>query len=154
MEPGTPITGAADRSSAASELRVSGDAPAVLLVDDDPAILDVVGRYIARCGCRVLTAGTPLEALQLVTATGRVDLLVSDVKMPEMTGPVLYRRLVELLPGLRVIYISGYTGPALPYQEIAADGALFLEKPFTAAQLAATLREALARPCNPAPAPR
>lgn len=152
MEPEIPTTVAAAASTVVREPRVPGGVPAVLLVDDDPPVLDVVGRYIARCGCRVLVAGTPSEALQLATATDRVDLLVSDVMMPVMSGPKLYECLAERIPGLRVIYISGYTGAALSVRDVMAHGALFLQKPFSAAQMKAKLCEALAGLPDSAPA--
>jgi FixJ family two-component response regulator len=71
--------------------------------------------------------------------------------MPEMTGPQLYRQLLLRLPQLRVVYISGYAGPDLAYQDVLIGGIQLLEKPFSVSQLAETLRSALAGPPGPEP---
>jgi CheY-like chemotaxis protein len=88
-------------------------------------------------GYCVLEAANGAEALRVAEQhAGRIDLLMSDVVMPGMRGPELAERLVARVPGLRVVLTSGYA------EDAALTGATFLQKPFTAAELAQKLREA------------
>jgi CheY-like chemotaxis protein len=97
-------------------------------------------------GHTVLEASTPAEALALAAEAGsRIDLLLSDVVMPDMKGPELARRLLELRPGVPVLFMSGYTANIALTHGVPAGGATLLTKPFTCADLEARLSEALAR---------
>ena len=114
----------------------------VLLVEDDPAVRAVARRALTGAGFRVLEAGLPEEALQLAEG-GEVALLLTDVVMPQMTGPELAQRLLATRPGLRVLFMSGYTGGALAHQGLVDAEATYLQKPFTPAILVSTVRAAL-----------
>ena len=95
-------------------------------------------------GYRVIAARNGAEALDLAGAhEGRVDLLLTDVVMPRLGGRELAQRLCEARPGLRVIFMSGYTADTMLRQGIADTGSAFLQKPFTAQQLAKKIRETL-----------
>jgi DNA-binding NtrC family response regulator len=74
---------------------------------------------------------------------GRIDLLLSDVVMPQMGGPALAKRLTSLRPETRVIYLSGYADEALGDRQILENGAAFLQKPFALESLVRKVREVL-----------
>ena len=106
-------------------------APTILLVEDDELVMEVARSMLEINGYRVVSTFLPSVALNLVTRGDlSVDLLVTDVVMPQMNGPELYRRIQEQKPDLPVLYISGYSGEAI-------DGIMegknvdLLSKPFT-----------------------
>ena len=112
--------------------------PTILVVDDEPGIRELIRKILTRERYRVLEAGSAEEALS--AAQGQpVDLLITDVMLPGMQGPDLARRMQQMLPALKALFISGYTG-----QERLPAGARFLAKPFTLATLLERVREALA----------
>ena len=99
----------------------------VLVVDDQDIVRDVATMALERAGYRVLATGSPSAAIQLALETSGIDLLLTDVVMPEMDAFELAERIGSTIPGLRVLYTSGYT-------DAGAEGA-FLQKPFSPAQL-------------------
>ncbi len=110
----------------------------ILVVDDETGIRELIRKILTRERYRVLEAGSAEEALS--AAQGQpVDLLITDVMLPGMQGPDLARRMQQMLPALKALFISGYTG-----QERLPAGARFLAKPFTLAALLEKVREALA----------
>jgi DNA-binding response OmpR family regulator len=106
----------------------------VLVVEDEPALADVVTRILTRGGYRVLTATSGQEALAL-HATHGCDLLLTDVVMPEMSGPHLVELLHRRRPGVPVLYMSGYSNGLLGATHILEPGIDLIEKPFTADDL-------------------
>jgi len=123
--------------------RVPGDHPTVggtvLVVDDQDVVRDVIKLSLESAGYRVLEAATPSEALALARDVGaEVDLLVTDVVLPEMDAFELASRITCELPAVRVLYTSGYTNAA-------AEGP-FIQKPFTPAQLIEKVGAVLATP--------
>jgi PAS domain S-box-containing protein len=116
----------------------------VLLVEDEPAIRQVTVRMLARLGYTVISAGTPGEAIQLAREhSGEIDLLLTDVVMPEMNGRDLAKNLLSLRPGLKRLFVSGYTANVIAHHGVLDQGVLFLQKPFSIEALAAKVREAL-----------
>ena len=116
----------------------------VLLVEDEPALLDLCQRMLGSLGYRVLSAATPEEAIAIAESGGHgIELLITDVVMPQMNGRELADALRALAPGLRVVYISGYTSDVIARRGVLHEGVHFLQKPFTARDLAAKVREAL-----------
>jgi CheY-like chemotaxis protein len=116
----------------------------VLLVEDEPAILNVVRRMLENLGYRVLAAVTPGQAIRMAEEhAGAIDLLVSDVVMPEMNGRDLAKRLLVLHPGIRRLFVSGYAAEIIAYRGVLDEGTHFLQKPFSSAALSAKVREAL-----------
>lgn len=116
----------------------------VLVVDDDASVLFASRRILAKFGYTVLEAPGGEEALQVAREHApRIDVVLTDMRMPGMDGPALVSRLVTLLPAVRVVYMSGYTD-ALLTEELKAPGRAFLAKPFTIGQLAETLSRVLA----------
>ena len=121
-----------------------GHGETVLLVEDEPAILSLGRRMLESLGYRVLTAGTPREALAIADehADGIV-LLITDVVMPGMNGRELSRRLQERYPGAGTLFMSGYTPNVVTHRGVLEEGVHFMHKPFSRAELAAHVRAAL-----------
>ncbi len=125
----------------------SGGSETILLVEDEPAVLRMVQRMLRGLGYTILPAGTPSEALrQLARADGRVDLLLTDVIMPEMRGDQLARRVQERHPAARVLLTSGYPDDAVARHGFVPPGTRLLAKPFELDALARAVREALDEP--------
>ena len=116
----------------------------VLLVEDEDAVRSFAARALAQRGYRVLEATTGTEALDLFKSHhGEVDLVVSDVVMPEMDGPTLCDELRRERPDLKVIFISGYAEDAFRQHLAKNEDFMFLQKPFDLKQLAAAVKAAL-----------
>ena len=116
----------------------------MLLVEDEATVLKVGSAMLDELGYTVLTAGTPGEALALMAShAGKIDLLMTDVVMPEMNGRDLAEKLQKESPGLRCLFVSGYTANVIFPPETENDGVQFLQKPFTASSLAVAVKEAL-----------
>jgi CheY-like chemotaxis protein len=131
--------------------RAHGDDPdvggTVLVVDDQDVVRDVIKLSLESAGYRVLEAATPTEALALARAAGaEVDLLVTDVVMPEMNGRELAARLRTARPDLRTLFVSGYPATALAPRGVLEEGVHFLQKPFSVEDLAMSVRAALDAP--------
>jgi two-component system, cell cycle sensor histidine kinase and response regulator CckA len=99
----------------------------VLIVDDQDVVRDVIRISLETAGYVVLEAATPLEAIEIVRDGVGIDLLITDVVMPEMDAFELVERITSDLPNLPILYTSGYT-------DAGAEGP-FIQKPFTPAQL-------------------
>jgi CheY-like chemotaxis protein len=118
-------------------------AQTVLLVEDEQPVRWLARRTLQKSGYTVLEAGNGREALAVVAGHGgSIHLLVSDVVMPEMGGRELAERLTAALPGLRVLFVSGYTEDRAILKGVR-DGGHFLAKPFAQATLARKVREVL-----------
>lgn len=116
----------------------------ILLVDDEDAVRRLCRIILQREGYTVLEAANGPAALELVAGVdGPIDAVVTDVAMPDMTGQQLADRLRNDRPGLRILFISGFTGDALIGQGIVEPGTAFLQKPFSPADLTTKLREVL-----------
>jgi CheY-like chemotaxis protein len=135
---------AAVPTSVPSPARMQRGSETILLVEDDSAIRLVMVRMLSGWGYAVLVASTPREALDLAgNHQGEIHLLLTDVVLPEMTGPQLARVLLAARPRLPVLYMSGYTDTAMLSQGWLEAGTHFMQKPFTPAQLQRQVREAL-----------
>jgi two-component system cell cycle sensor histidine kinase/response regulator CckA len=108
----------------------------VLVVDDQDVVRDVIRLSLEGAGYTVREASSPLEAIALIREDSAIDLLVTDVVMPEMDAFELTERISYEVPGLRVLYTSGYT-------DAAAEGP-FIQKPFTPKQLVEKVSSVLA----------
>jgi nitrogen-specific signal transduction histidine kinase/CheY-like chemotaxis protein len=107
----------------------------VLLVEDDLMLREMAGDLLAQYGYHPLVAATPWSALELAARhKGAIHLLVTDVVLPQMNGPELYGRLLESCPQLPVLFMSGYGGNVVPYQDAPEVEIDFLSKPFTLEQ--------------------
>lgn len=113
----------------------------VLLVEDAPFVMRVATLALKRHGYQVLTAATGAAALELAGRhEGRIDLLVTDVVMPAMSGTELARHMQELRPGIKVLYVSGYTEDEVVHRGVLEEHLAFLPKPFTPDGLARKVR--------------
>jgi two-component system cell cycle sensor histidine kinase/response regulator CckA len=117
----------------------------VLLVEDEDAVRSFASRALATRGYKVLEAASGVEALEVMDReNGNVDLVVSDVVMPEMDGPTLLRHLRQRNPNIRIIFMSGYAEEAFRKNLGADENFVFLPKPFTLKKLAETVKAAAA----------
>jgi len=116
----------------------------VLLVEDEDAVRESEQEYLRQCGYTVLAAANGPAALELAASCGReIQILVSDVVMPKMSGSELGEKLLALRPALQVLYVSGYAENTVLQHGLAELGSRFLQKPFTLKALAAKIREVL-----------
>jgi len=121
-----------------------GHGETVLLVEDEESILKLGQKILERLGYTMLSAGTPGEALRLAeTHAGEIHLLITDVVMPEMNGRDLAERIVSIKPGLKCLFMSGYTANAITHHNVLDEGMQFIQKPFSLKNLAAKVREIL-----------
>jgi CheY-like chemotaxis protein len=118
--------------------------PLILIVDDDKAVCELTGSMLELRGYSVVCASTGLEAMTLFRAYGvRIKLLVTDIMMPTMSGPILAQRLRVLRPGLPVLFVSGtvsYSNSPAPIE------GWFLGKPYTQRLLVNKIHEMLSGP--------
>ncbi|MBP1643133.1 MAG: multi-sensor hybrid histidine kinase [Acidobacteria bacterium] len=148
--PGTrrPASGEFRVSSAlapASALAEPG-AEQVLVVEDEDLIRQLAEQILRDRGYRVISAASATEALELVTSLdGEIDLLVTDIVMPGLSGLDLAQRLRRRIPDLRVLFMSGYSDSPLLRAGLAREGAAFLQKPFSADALERRVRDLLDR---------
>jgi two-component system cell cycle sensor histidine kinase/response regulator CckA len=116
----------------------------ILVVEDEESVRELVQRVLEHFGYRIMTAGTPGEALEIANMETRpIHLLVSDVIMPQMSGSTLASKIVSTNPGMRILYMSGYTDDAIVHHGVLNRDTPFLQKPFTPEALARKVREVL-----------
>ena len=116
-----------------------GEGEAILVVEDEEAVRTLVRRTLEEAGYRVLVAANGRSALELLLGA-EVDLVLCDVILPEMSGHELGRRIASTRPDLPILYMSGYPGLEVVERGLIAHDAPFIEKPFTAAGLASSVR--------------
>jgi two-component system, cell cycle sensor histidine kinase and response regulator CckA len=118
----------------------------VLLVEDEDGVRSFAVRALQRQGYEVVEASTGLEALEVMEREqGRIDIVVSDVMMPEMDGPTMLKEMRKTRPDLKIIFVSGYPDDAFKKGLDADEAFAFLSKPFSLPQLAAKVKEELSR---------
>ena len=116
----------------------------VLVTEDEDSVRAVATAALERRGYRVLAAADGDSAIAISRAfPGRIDLLVTDVVMPGMNGQEVAEQLGLMRPGLRVLFVSGYTGDAVLMKGISRDERTFMQKPFTSLELARRVRVVL-----------
>jgi signal transduction histidine kinase/ActR/RegA family two-component response regulator len=136
-----PLAARRDGSAAPA---VARKAETVLLVEDDRAVRTVEASVLRRHGYAVLQAATPNEALTIAGAhTGAIDLVLTDVIMPEMSGPEMVTLLTKQHPEARAVYLSGYSGEALMRQGLLESRPRLLQKPVATGDLLHAVRGAL-----------
>ena len=129
---------------------ISRGSETILLVEDEPQLLNMTRMMLEHAGYRVLSATSPAEALRLAEEhADHVHLLMTDVVMPEMNGRELARALHTRQPHLKCLFMSGYTANVIAHHGILDPGVHFIQKPFSTADLAAKIREALDAPLPP-----
>jgi two-component system cell cycle sensor histidine kinase/response regulator CckA len=134
---------AATRSAAVSEARPGHES--ILLVEDDDVVRAIARIILESLGYRVSAASGGREALDLLPSIEPLDLVITDVVMPGMSGRELADELHRLRPTLPVLYMSGYTGDALAQHDLAGDELALIRKPFTRIDFAKRVRDVLDR---------
>jgi hypothetical protein len=125
------------------------DAPwaaTVLLVEDEDVVRRLISTMLEGAGYRVLAAESPEAALSIAETEDRIEVLLTDVVMPGLSGPELADRLLEQQPRLRVLFVSGYTAEAIAKHGQLSPGTSFLEKPFTRGELTRALQQLTIEP--------
>jgi CheY-like chemotaxis protein len=119
----------------------------ILLVEDEEQVRAVAADILVRGGYRVLVATDPAHAIELARSHPQhIDLLVSDVVMPVMSGPELARAIVAVRPTIKILHISGYTDDSIVRHGMVANDVPFLQKPLTPDALKRKVREVLDLP--------
>jgi DNA-binding response OmpR family regulator len=123
----------------------------ILLVEDEPMVRDLAREFLEEYGYRVLTAANGKEGLSVCQDyPERIDLIVTDVVMPQMSGRELAEAVRTLRPEARVLYMSGFTDDAIVRHGVIADDLCFIQKPFSPDALAGKVRAVLSGEHNSA----
>jgi DNA-binding NtrC family response regulator len=118
----------------------------LLVVEDEEALREAICGYLCKLGYTVLAANSGQQALSAASeCVGHIDLLISDVVMPKMSGRQLSQMLGNLYPDLKTIHMSGYTDDAVLRHGIQDGDTTFLQKPFNLSTLARKVRDVLGR---------
>jgi PAS domain S-box-containing protein len=143
-----PTTSATPAPSPPADEAEGGRGEVVLVVEDEPDVKRMAERILSKGGYSVIGTTHPAEAIEICRGGEQpVDLLLTDVIMPEMLGTELVEQVREIQPDLRVIYMSGYSHDVLAPQALTDnDRSAFIEKPFNARALLETIRDLLERP--------
>ncbi|MDY7033801.1 MAG: response regulator [Thermodesulfobacteriota bacterium] len=116
----------------------------ILVVEDEEQILYLCQEVLKNNGYSVIIASTPEEAIVLCKKNPqKIDLLLTDVVMPSMNGKELYEHIIAFSPGIQVLYMSGYTADVIACRGVLAEGAHYIQKPFSINDMASKVREVL-----------
>ena len=138
-----------DRVEAVEKLPVAKNlrgTETILLVEDEDEVRATARIILHRSGYRVIEASTALNALLLCEDAGHIDMLLSDVVMPQMSGPALAQQLIKSRPATKILYMSGHTDDNIARHEVLDGDIAFLQKPFTADSLRRKVRLVLDAP--------
>jgi len=142
-----PVTAASTVTAPAYAAPQAGSGQTVLVVEDEPALREVTRRILADNGYQVTAVATGPQALVALThRLDHIDVLLTDIVMPQMQGQELAAKILALHPGTRVVFMSGYTQGLLSAQGVLEPGNHLIEKPFSEATLLTKLHEVLSAP--------
>jgi len=114
----------------------------ILLVEDEPAILEMTEKMLQYLGYNVITASNPCEAFLMVEKLkDEIHLLITDVIMPEMNGRDLADRLMNLKKGMKCLFMSGYSPETVASQGVLVEEVSFIQKPFSHKEMATKIRD-------------
>lgn len=124
-----------------TNMNSQGDVESILLVEDDPVMLRLMEKMLQNMGYQVFAAGNPLKAMNIAQKLlDEVDLLITDIIMPDMNGKELAKYIAELIPGIGILFMSGYAtdfiGESMPFGK----DTVFLQKPFSVSELECCLK--------------
>jgi two-component system, cell cycle sensor histidine kinase and response regulator CckA len=140
---------------AASDVEVAGETKheqvtngrgSILLVEDELDLRDVSAEFLSSLGYSVTCASSGPGALDLLAAAGQIDLVITDVVMPKMSGREFANQLLQVRPNTRLLYVSGYTDDIVLQNGISKEGMFFLQKPYSLKQLAGKVQSLMATP--------
>jgi len=138
------VTQAVEENAEPGEIGAETGSETILVVEDEPDVRKIVCKVLGLNGYKVMEASGPVEALALAEKSeGNIDLLLTDVIMPIMNGRELDNQLKKLKPGVKTLFMSGYTNGVIDDGGILPEGVNFLQKPFTPDALAANVRKVL-----------
>jgi CheY-like chemotaxis protein len=146
-----PVAAEAPQAPAtpATHSRLMTGTETILLVEDEPGLRRLMQRTLEQCGYTVLTPADVEDAIAIAKSyPWGINLLVSDVIMPGLSGPDLAQRIVRLRPSIRVLYVSGYSNQAIEGADSVSPKARFLAKPFALSALSSKVRESLDTPAQ------
>ncbi len=133
-----------EHAALSEEERIPGGTETVLIVEDEEAVLNLVKGVLERLGYTVLTARKAEDALNLAEEyPEQIDLLLTDIVMTDMNGSELSKRIGGIRPGIKCLFMSGYTSDIITHHGILEEGVNFISKPFTLRKLSDKIRELL-----------
>lgn len=116
----------------------------ILVVEDDGALLAMISEMLGRIGYTVLPAGNPMQAIALCgDERVKIDMIITDVIMPAMSGKEMVERIIPIRPGIKILYMSGYTSDAIAQKGVLGEGTCFIQKPFDMITLSEKIKETL-----------
>jgi DNA-binding response OmpR family regulator len=119
----------------------------ILVVEDEPSVRELIAAVLEQRGYKVIKAADAYDAIHLSRQhPGSIEMLVTDVVMPKMSGPQLARQLLPQRPDMNVLYLSGHTDNAVAHHGVLEPGVEFLAKPFSQDALLKKIRNLLDRP--------
>jgi PAS domain S-box-containing protein len=118
----------------------------ILLVEDEPELRSVNAEFLSSLGYAVTCAGGGPEALEMLHTAGSIDLVITDVVMPKMSGREFAEQLLQLRPNTRLLYVSGYPDDVVLQKGISMHGMLYLQKPYSLKELAGKVQTLMAIP--------
>ncbi|WP_163340664.1 response regulator [Desulfopila sp. IMCC35008] len=122
--------------------KVSIGVNTVLLVEDEPLLLNIIREMLEEMGCDVFAVASPLKAIEVASdPSSAIDLLLTDVVMPEMNGKELANRIKALRPETKCLFMSGYTADIIAHKGVLEEGLNCINKPFTTQKLAIKIQE-------------
>jgi PAS domain S-box-containing protein len=145
--PRAAVQADAERRERSESSASPGGSETILLVEDDESVRSLAAAVLMQNGYTLMETGDPKAALSMVAGhEGPIDLLITDVVMPGLSGRRLVGELSPLLPGMRVLYMSGYTDNAIVHHGVLDEGLAFLQKPFAPETLLRKVRDVLDSP--------
>ena len=136
--------GEAVKTGASPRVYLAEGKETILLVEDEPSILKMIGMMLQHLGYTVLASSSPSDALRMADShAGSIDLLITDVVMPEMNGRELAQKLLKRHPKVKRLFMSGYTANVIAHHGVLDAGIHFIQKPFAINDLSVKIRQAL-----------
>ena len=133
-----------DADSKGANVPQRGNSETILLVEDELSVRALARRVLEKTGYKVIESSSPSDAIRLAQShRNEINLIVSDVVMPEMNGPAMVSRVLEMCPGARVLFISGYADEDVIGRGLNNPGMTLLQKPFSAQELVERVRQVL-----------
>src|SRR5208337_2612004 len=126
------------------EVLIASGTGTVLLVEDDDMVRKITTEMLEMIGYTTLSIGSPMEALSFFKNNDTyIDLVITDVVMPQISGKELSERIKAIRPGVKVLFMSGYSTNVIAHQGVLEEGVHFIQKPFSLNDLARKVHDAI-----------